>query len=405
LNAGLELLKTLPETPERDRQELELRFAIAGPLIETKGFTVSEVEYNWRQAEQLSRQVGNLLQILRAQVGIADVITMTGNTAEALFLWKPILPDAESAGDRDSIALVRDRLGMVCFYSGDFEVAQSYLKQVVDEYDRRKAQNVATRAEAISALHSVSYEAWMLWYMGLPDRALRKIEQTLTLAQTLALAKIASPRDVAMALNHAARVHMHRREVDRARELAESSIAIAADRGLIWWLANSTMMRGYALALSGDISEGIRLVEKGLSDIPDQGAKEEFSGWLAEAYGKAGRYQDGLSLLAKVIRTDCKRPVSETWLYRLRGELLLMQDPSNTAEAERCFRTAIAADASFGAKSPQLRATASLARLLRDTGRREEAHAMLVEIHGWFTEGFDTADLREAKALLDELAE
>jgi tetratricopeptide (TPR) repeat protein len=198
---------------------------------------------------------------------------------------------------------------------------------------------------------------------------------------------------------------MHRREVDRARELAESSIAIAADRGLIWWLANSTMMRGYALALSGDISEGIRLVEKRLSDIPDQGAKEEFSGWLAEAYGKAGRYQDGLSLLAKVIRTDCKRPVSETWLYRLRGELLLMQDPSNTAEAERCFRTAIAADASFGAKSPQLRATASLARLLRDTGRREEAHAMLVEIHGWFTEGFDTADLREAKALLDELAE
>jgi predicted ATPase len=187
--------------------------------------------------------------------------------------------------------------------------------------------------------------------------------------------------------------------------LAESSIAIATDQGLIWWLANSTMMRGYALALSGDTSEGIRLVENGLSDIPDQGAKEEFSGWLAEAYGKAGRYQDGLSLLAKVIRTDCKRPVSETWLYRLRGELLLMQDPSNTAEAERCFRTATAADADFDAKSPQLRATVSLARLLRDTGRRDEARAMLADIYGWFTEGFDTADLKDAKMLLDELSD
>jgi class 3 adenylate cyclase/tetratricopeptide (TPR) repeat protein/ribosomal protein L40E len=404
LRGALELLGKLPESAERDRQELELRFAIAGPLEDTKGFTVPEVEQTWRRAYELSRRIGDPLQILRAQAGNANVVTMSGNTRRASPLWRGIIPEAESLHDPVITAVARDRLGMVDFYLGNFDSALSALKDVVQQYEQRKALNLASPREAAVALHSVSYEAWTLWYMGLPEQALQKIDQTLALAQTLSSAEIISPMYMAMALNHAARVSMHRRDVDRARELAEASIAIAAERGLIWWLANSTMMRGLALALAGDTAEGIRLVEKGLAEIPDLGAKEEFSGWLAEAYGTAGRFQDGLNLLAKVIKDDVKSTANVTWLHRLKGELLLLRDPANAADAERCFRTAIQADAGFGAKGPQLRATTSLARLLRDTGRRDEARTMLAEIYNWFTEGFDTADLKDAKSLLEDLS-
>src|SRR5262249_26096266 len=129
----------------------------------------------------------------------------------------------------------------------------------------------------------------------------------------------------------------------------------------------------------------------------------EFAGWLAEAYGKAGRYEEALQILDAGIASPHKARLIESTLIRLKGELLLMQDSSNTDDAERCFRTAIAADAGYGARGVQLRTTTRLARLLRDTGRRAEARATLAEIYYWFTEGFDTLDLIEAKALLEEL--
>ena len=196
---------------------------------------------------------------------------------------------------------------------------------------------------------------------------------------------------------------MHRREIDRARELAEATIAVSSEKNFPWLLATSLMIQGWAMALTGKLDEGIELLKKGLTDLPDEATRHEFAGWLAEACGKAGRYEEGLKHLDVGIASRRKARLIETTLIRLKGELLLMQDPSNTAEAERCFRTAIEWDAGHRAKSLQLRATTCLALLLRDTGRRDEARATLAEIYNWFTEGFDTADLKDARALLDQL--
>ena len=207
-------------------------------------------------------------------------------------------------------------------------------------------------------------------------------------------------------MNHAARLHQLRREPQLAQGRAEAAIAVASERGFPYWLALSTAVRGWALAETGEEEKGITLLQEGLAGmlaIEDTGARSHFASWLVEEYLRTGQVANGLSLLAEGLEPEHEVYLYETELYRLKGELLLMQDSANAIEAETCFRTAIEMSQRQGTKSLELRAITSLARLLDRTGRRDEASAMLAEIYGWFTEGFDTRDLKDAKALLDQL--
>lgn len=263
------------------------------------------------------------------------------------------------------------------------------------------------------------YEALALCHLGYPDQALKRAEETLALAQELS-----HPFTLVFALYYTAFLHRLRREVQAVQERVEASLCIAMERGFALFQAFGTVLRGWALAERGQIEEGIAEMQKGLTAWRDTGAElvlPEFFFSLAEAYGNAGQTKEGLRLVAEALtrveRTGERKFEAE--LHRLKGELLLSQvapTPGGSGqaaeveadrcchEAERCFQRALEVAHRQCAKSWELRAAVSLSRLWQSQGKREESRKLLGETYGWFTEGFDTADLREARALLDALA-
>jgi predicted ATPase len=212
-----------------------------------------------------------------------------------------------------------------------------------------------------------------------------------------------------LALNFAAMLHQDRREGQAVQELAERVIALSQEQGFLFRVAWGTILLGWALAEQGQSEEGIAHMRQGLASWQTMGTELAWPhclSLLAEVYGRAGRAEEGLSLLAEALDVVHKtgQRVNEAELYRLKAELLLMQPAPDEHQAEACFRRALDIARRQQAKSRELRAATSLGRLWQHQGKRKEAHQLLAPIYGWFTEGFDTADLQEAKALLDELA-
>ena len=276
-----------------------------------------------------------------------------------------------------------------------------------------------------------------LWTLGYADQALQRSHEALALAQELS-----HPATLALALSAIAQLHHHRREVQLTRERAEAAVALCRDRGLGFFLVYATISWGWALAAQGQVEEGIRQMRQGLTVQQTMGSglwRPLFLGMLAEAYGKGGQAEEGLSVVAEALEIVHKAE-QRHWaaeLYRLRGELTLQksQVSSSTfqvqakqktkskgrkakvstphslipnsqaeAEAEACFLKAVEIARHQQVKTLELRATMSLARLWQQQGKQRAARNTLLEIYNWFTEGFDTKDLQEAKVLLDELS-
>ena len=241
-----------------------------------------------------------------------------------------------------------------------------------------------------------------------------------TLAQELS-----HPRSVALALDLAAVLHLYRREGQLAQERAEAAITLSTEQGFPFWVAWGTMLRGWALTEQEQVEEGIAQMRQGLVACRAIGTevwRPSFLALLAEAYGKVEQAGEGLSVLAEALATANKTGERhyEAELHRLKGELSLQsrqvtdkskasQDKSGVrsseSEAEECFHKAIEIARRQSAKSLELRAVMSLSRVWQQQGKKDEARRMLAEIYGWFTEGFDTADLKEAKALLTTLSQ
>jgi len=203
----------------------------------------------------------------------------------------------------------------------------------------------------------------------------------------------------------AATLRQFRREVCAAQEHTEAALRLAIDQGFPFWTAFSTMLRGWALAQQRQMQEGIKQLQLGLKAYRATGAevrRQHFLALLAEAHGTLGEPEAGLMVLGEALTfTDT---TGTRWyepeLYRLKGALLLQQSADNQTEAEHCFHQALEITRNQQAKSFELRTATSLARLWQQQGKRQEAHALLASVYGWFTEGFDTADLKDAKALL-----
>ena len=247
------------------------------------------------------------------------------------------------------------------------------------------------------------YEAWTLWHLGYPNQALKRGNEALALAQGLS-----HPLSLAFAEYWVGALRQFRREARAAQESAEGAIALCTERGLTEVLALATTLRGWAMAQQGRNEEGIAQIQEGLAVYRATGtevARPYFLCLLAEACTQTGRIDEGLSALTEALAAadEHENRWYEAEMHRLKGQLLLRRDDSTVAEAQSCFQRAIEVARKQSAKSWELRATMSLARLLDKQGRRDEARAMLTEIYNWFTEGFDTADLKDVKALLDEL--
>jgi predicted ATPase len=249
----------------------------------------------------------------------------------------------------------------------------------------------------------------VLWYLGYPDQALAQSQEARALAR-----EVSHPLSLAQYLVHAAELHHLQREAQLTQECAEAAVALSTEQGFSVLSAWGTILRGWAMAELGNSDEGIVQIRQGLAAYratEAELARSFFLALLASAYGKAGQVQAGLSVLAEALAMVDKtgERFYEAELHRLEGELML-QGPSihtdgraNAEEAEACFHKAIAIAHRQDAKSLELRALLSLTRLWQQQGKTAQARQKLAEIYDAFTEGFETADLRQAKVLLDGL--
>ena len=317
---------------------------------------------------------------------------------KGLAMGKEVLALLDSADTPEQKVRGHFYFAMPSFWLGDFIAAREHLETAV-------ALCAVIPEKRIIGVQPgcLQYLAWTLWYMGNPDCGLSAARRALVLARSSD-----HPFTLASALNQVARFHILRREAHIALELANEGLAFSNRYGFPTWAAESTLVRGWALAATGHVSEGVAELRAGLAArdaIREFGAQPHYKGWLAEACGRIGRVEEGLELIASVLDREHEILVYEPELHMVRASLLLVRDPTATEEASNCMRTALEIAKGHGSKSWELRATLGLARLLRDTNRREEAGSMLADIYGWFTEGFDTADLKDAKALLKEFAD
>jgi len=406
---GLELLKSTADSPQRNNQELTLQTALGASLIAVKGYAAPEVESVYARARELCHRVGETPELFRVLGGLSAFYLVRGDFHTSRELGEQLLHLAQNMGNPSLLVRAHSALGPTLFYLGEFAPSREHLEQGIALY---RAQRHHSHAAFLQdpGVSCLCYLAWDLWFLGYPDQALKRTDEAVTLAQSLS-----HPYSRAYSHAFAAMIHNLRGESEKAQEQAEAAIGLSADQGFMIWLAQATVSLGWAMAQHGQ-EEGVAQVRQGLAAWRATGAEVCSSynlGVLAEAYGKWRRAEEGLGVLSEALALMTSKTGDlfyEAELYRLKGELMLQRAGAQEIasavenEAERCFLRAIDIARHQQAKSLELRAIRNLARLLARQGRGDNAHAMLAEIYNWFTEGFDTADLKDAKALLDELS-
>jgi predicted ATPase len=295
-------------------------------------------------------------------------------------------------------------LGTTLYNLGTTAEAHTHFTQGFALYDPQQHRASTFLYGEDGGVMCQSFAARALCVLGYSDQALARNHEAVTLAQ-----QIRHPFSLGFALVFAAIVHQFRCEGRAVQERAEAVISLAKEQGFPYWMAFGALMRGWAVAHQGQVKEGIEQMTQGLRAYRATGAEINqpyFLALLAEAHGTMGQLESGLTILTEAL--PLVDTTGECWyeteLYRLKGELLLQQSPDYHIEAESCFQHAISTAQNQQAKSWELRAATSLARLWQFQDKRQEAYDLLAPVYNWFTEGFDTADLQEAKQLLDELA-
>jgi len=282
---------------------------------------------------------------------------------------------------------------------GELVPCRAHLEQAMALYTPQQDYSLILPPPGVPCL---SYAALTLWMLGYPDQALTRSHEAFTLVQELSHAYTRT-----RALVYAADLYGLRREWSTVQELAEAALALATKQGFAQWVGPATFLQGRALAAQGQYEAGIAQMQQGLAAVRATGAKIHPGtlGLLAEAYRRIGQAEDGLHLLGEALTAmhNIGEHLYEAALYCIQGELLRQTVP-DASRAEACFHKALAIARRQQAKSWELRAAMSLSRLWQRQGKRAAAHELLAPIYGWFTEGFDTADLQDAKALLEELS-
>jgi len=419
LTNGLELLRRLPDIPHRAQQELALQIALAAVLVATQGYAAPAVKSIYTRAQELCRQVGDTPQLFSVLNGLRRFFYIRAEFTKARELAEQLLDLAERGHDRALLVLAHQALGVVSWSLAELIAAQEPLVQGSALYDPRQHRFYALLYGEDPSVICLSFDTWVSWLLGYPDQALEKSHRALSLARELS-----HPLSLALSLNFAAWLHQLRGEMQPVQERIQAAIAITSEQGFPYWLAQETILGGWALTGQGEGEAGIAQMRQGLTAYRATGGTltaTYFLALLAEAYGKIGRAEEGLSVLAEALATaDASgERFYEAELYRLKGELTLQRlnfqnigansrslihNPQAEA-AETSFCRAIEIASRQQAKSLELRAVMSLSRLWQEQGRKPEAQQILANIYGWFTEGFDTIDLRAAKALLVELGD
>jgi DNA-binding SARP family transcriptional activator/predicted ATPase len=399
---ALELLKTLPDSQERDLKELALQLGLGAPLLATQGYAAPEVGRTYIRATELCRQMGETPLLLMALYSLGTFHATRGELETAREIGEQMLGVAQRAENPVSVAAAQSLLGSTLPHLGEIALGQAYLEQVIAFYDFEQHRSLAFLFGHDLGIHALGWASNFLWALGFPDQAVQRSEAAIELAH-----KLDHPYALCIALMMSAWGRLNSRDFRAARMLDDRCARLAIEQGYVLWEAGSGC-RGRLQSAEGRSEEGAASMLRHM-------AAEEASGFrwlrphrlsvLAEIYRQAGQVEKGLAAateaLALVEQTGMCLYEVET--HRVKGELLLMKGELHNAEAS--FLYAVELAQKQGVKSWELRATLSLCRLWQKQGKITQAREMLEGIYGWFTEGFDTLDLQEAGVLLEELAE
>ena len=399
---GLTQLMKLPDTPERARRELGLQITLAFALLWTQGYASPETGANMARAREFCEALGDTASLFPVTFGLFSYYLCKGDVRPTRETAEQLSSIARSLNDTVLLVGAHAALGFTFHHEGELLACRQQFEEACRLHDVSQHSRYMQLYKFDPGIHAQCERFWTLWLLGFPDQARRNMEETVRLADALS-----SPLSIAFAHLFATYVYQVLRLPDKARDSAEACMAVCEEHGIMLERTWVQCPYGWAIAELGRIEEGLSHIRTSLDTqlcIGAQIARPHFQAISAEALLHAGRVaaaaeaiEDGL---AASIRNGERTYDAELW--RLKGELLKMQDKAT--EAESCFQKAIEIARQQAAKSLELRASTSLARLWQKQGKRKEAHELLGEIYAWFTEGFDTADLREAASLLEEIS-
>jgi predicted ATPase/class 3 adenylate cyclase len=405
VTTGIELLQRLPETSEHTQQALTLYIALGAALQITKGIGAPEAERAYAQARALCQQVGETPALAPVLFGLWRYYMRRPQLRTAREIGDSLLSLAQRAHDPALAVVAHYALGVTWFYLGALPAARQHLEDGIASYMPEQRRTPAFRFGQDPGVGCRANAAITLWLLGYPDQALVHLHEALALAHTLV-----HPFSQASARCVAAMVFQLRGDVPAVHEQAEAAVVLSTEQGFTLWVAIGMIWRGWALALRGRGEVGMAQVRQGIADwrrttgtaltVP------YLCTMLVDVCNHLGHPDDGLQALAEA--HTLVEQLEERWweaeIHRLRGVVLLRQRGTPPEEAEPWLQRALDVARRQEAKALELRAAMSLGRLWQQQGKRQEAYDLLAPIYHWFTEGFDTADLQEAKALLDTLA-
>ena len=401
LTKGLTLLATLPESPARAQHELTLRLLLGPPLVAAKGYGAPEVGESYTRAYTLCQQVGEPRQRCQALQGLSWLYLFQAQVRMAGELSQQCFRLAQHHHDRTLVLEGYMDLGLIAFFRGDPVTARAHLEQSLRLSDVHQSPLPLFAAGYEARVTTLISLALALWMLGYADQAQQRSQEALARAQ-----QVEHTPSLAWAQLIATVLSQHRRDVAATQADAEALMALATVQGFEHRVAQGRMLRGWALAMQGDAATGMAHIQQGMAAVQTIGQKLNrpcHLGYLAEAYGQAGQPEAGLSVLDEAL--TLVEATEERWweaeVSRLKGELLLRLPRPDIPQATACFHQALDVARRQQAKALELRAALSLSRLWQQQGQRDQARQLLTEIYSWFTEGFETPDLQEARMWLE----
>jgi len=406
---ALDILKTFPPSPERDQQELSLQIPLAASLQATYGYGAPAVSSVYGRIKELCQGMAGSPQIVYALYFLANYHWLRAEHGAALQFTEQMMNVARKAGDPLSLAVIHTLHGTLSFIIGELSSALEHLGRMNAFYTPQKHSHLGFIYGQDPGIISLCCTASVLWCLGYQDQALEQSRKMLAVAR-----QVGHPFSLATALALDTLFHLLRRDVAVLEERGKEVAAFAGEKGFLFFIGVGLFKTGWVLVHQGRFGEGIAKIHKALEIYQATGVRftlTDLLGSLSEAYGLAGDTEKGLEFMSQAL-AEVERGGEryyEAELYRLKGEILLRkaERDGGTAlekEAEACFRQSIVVARGQMAKSFELRTAVSLGRLLKKQGKESEARELLQSIYGWFTEGFDAPDLKEARSLMEELS-
>jgi predicted ATPase len=404
LRKGLELLATLPASPEHTRHELVLQLTLGELLRAVRGRMAPEVGEAYTWAYVLCQQVGETPWLFEVLWALTMFHCVEAQLCTASRFSQELFDLAQR--QRYPVHLQRSHhaLGRYAFAQGNFGIARAHLQDSIRLGNTLQPSTPVSHGVHDEGMNALCFLAQTLWVLGYADQAQQRSQEALTVAQHGEY-----PPTLATAQVFTAVLCQWRRDAVATHSHAEALMTLTDEQGFVLRCEQGRIQRGWALAMLGRPDEGLAQIRQAFAVYPNIGPglyRSYFLGLLAEAYGQVGQPEAGLGVLAEAVTLVTTTGVRwwEAELHRLKGALLLQLPNPDVVQVEACFQQALDMARSQQAKSLELRAALSLSRLWQQRGERDEARWLLAEVYGWFTEGFDTPDLQEAKALLGELS-